>query len=107
MENLKGFTTGTNPNYAYKDLGNDYVITVERWGKNKRINLMAVHKAETIETKNSPFYAPYECNHKKRIKSPIEGIVVNERYVRLMEGTSFPSKYLNMAIEVLENRLKH
>ena len=106
MENLKGFTTGNNPNYAYKDLGNDYVIAVERWGKANRINVIAVHKAETIETESAPFYAPYHCKHKERIKTPIDGIVVNERYIRLVEGTSFPAKYINLAVEVLENRLK-
>jgi len=106
MENLKGFTATNNPNYQYKNLGNEYVIAAERWGKSKRINLIAVHKDETIERDGNPYYVPRDCNHTVRITNPIDGIVVNPRYLRLEEGTSFAPRLLNAMAWVLENRLK-
>ena len=94
-------TPGHNPNYLSKDLGNEWVIDLQWWGKSEKPNVIATHKKL-----GAGEYVNYGSDHTKLGLQPIDGIVVNKRYARLSEGTSFSLKIVSMALETLENRLK-
>ena len=94
-------TPGHNPNYLSKDLGNEWVIDLQWWGNSEKPNIIATHKKL-----GAGEYVSYNADHTKLVKHPIDGIVVNKRYARLSEGTSFSLKIVSMALETIENRLK-
>jgi len=89
-----------NSNYLSKDLGNGWVIDLQWWGKKQKPNIIATHKKL-----GGGVYVPYTANHFDVVKTPMKDIVVNKRYVRLVEGTSFPLKLVQMALQTLELRL--
>ncbi len=103
-----GYKETTNPRYLFKDLGNGYITSIQWYGNKVNPNIIAVHISEVTPRPNDPYYADYDrskTNH-KRLKNVPKGIKVNQRYICLPNGTSYPNRYADMALEVLENRLK-
>ena len=96
-----GYVIGNNPRYLSKDLGNGWVVDLQWWGSADKPNIIATHKSL-----GAGVHVGYDADHTKLVKHPINGIVVNERYLRLVEGTSFSLKIVSMALETIENRLK-
>jgi hypothetical protein len=94
-------TPGHSENYLSKDLGNDWVVDLQWWGSNQKPNVIATHKSL-----GAGEHVSYNANHKNIITKKIDGIKVNQRYVCLVEGTSFNLKLIPMALETIERRLQ-
>jgi hypothetical protein len=94
-------TPGHSENYLSKDLGNGWVVDLQWWGANQKPNVIATHK-----NLGAGEHVSYDANHKNIVKTQIDGIKVNKRYVCLIEGTSFSFKLVPMALETIERRLE-
>jgi hypothetical protein len=75
-----------------KSLSNGFKIVLEFWGKDKKPNVFAI-------------YPEFNGSYKTLLKQPIEGIIFEDRKIRLEEGTSFGKRFIDMAIQSLEIRL--
>jgi len=103
-----GYAHTTNERYLYKELGNGYITSIQWHGDNINPVIIALHVDELNPRDNDPLYADYskEITNHKRLKNIPKGIKVNQRYMCLPNGTSYPMRYADIALETLENRLK-
>ena len=100
-----GYKPNTNNQYLFKDLGNDYVVSLQWWGNDINPHIIAVHKSQCEVKGRNPYYTNYNGSDHRNIDVD-NGIKVNKRYLTLEHGTTFPIRYALVALELLESKLK-
>ena len=102
---LNGYVANTNKQYLFKDLGNGYITSIQWWGEDTNPHIIAVHKDQCIQRGSNPYYTDYNHSNHIELKNVPAGVKVNRRYIALPNGTTYPNRYAELALEALENRL--